>query len=51
MQLRDPAQFQLPLLSPVLAAMKAELTAGRGFYLIKGLPVQKWSREQVGPNA
>jgi hypothetical protein len=47
MQLRDPAQFQLPLLSPVLATLKAELTAGRGFYLIKGLPVQRWSREQV----
>jgi hypothetical protein len=48
MQLRDPQQFQLPLLSPVLAAIKAELKAGRGFYLIKRLPVQQWSREQVG---
>jgi hypothetical protein len=48
MQLRDPQQFQLPLLSPVLAAMKAELMAGRGFFLIKGLPVQRWSKQQVG---
>ncbi|WIA14323.1 hypothetical protein OEZ85_002853 [Tetradesmus obliquus] len=47
MRLRDPAQFPLPLLSPVLAAMRQELTAGRGFYMIKGLPVQHWSREQV----
>ncbi|KAF6260069.1 hypothetical protein COO60DRAFT_1700521 [Scenedesmus sp. NREL 46B-D3] len=45
MQLRDPAQFQLLLLAPVLAAMQAELSAGRGFYLIKGLPVQQWSRD------
>lgn len=47
MRLRDPDEFPLPFLQPVLARIKQELTAGRGFFLMKGLPVQQWTREQV----
>lgn len=47
MQLRDPADFPLPLLAPVLARTARELQTGRGFFLLRGLPVEKWSRQQV----
>ncbi len=40
----DPADFPLPNLGPRLAAIRDELLNGRGFSLIKGLPVRRWSR-------
>lgn len=36
-------QFPLPTLSARLAAIRAELLEGRGFVLIRGLPVRHWS--------
>jgi hypothetical protein len=36
--------FPLPRLAPRLAAIRDELLAGRGFVLVKGLPVERWSR-------
>jgi hypothetical protein len=39
--------FPLPTLGPKLLAIRDELVSGRGFYLIKGLPVQKWTREEA----
>eukprot|EP00775_Hariotina_reticulata_P003159 gene3159-3437_t len=47
MKLRDPADFPIPLLAPVLARTARELQTGRGFFLLRGLPVAKWSRQQV----
>ncbi|WP_207459269.1 TauD/TfdA family dioxygenase [Azospirillum sp. SYSU D00513] len=35
--------FPLPLLGPRLAEMLAELMDGRGFALLRGLPVERWS--------
>jgi hypothetical protein len=50
---RDPgapawpvAQVALPGLGPRLDAMREELLHGRGFALIRGLPVGRWSRAQ-----
>lgn len=36
------ASFPLPLLAPRLARVRAELLRGRGFVLLRGLPVQRW---------
>jgi hypothetical protein len=36
-------QFPLPALSVRLAAIRTELLEGRGFVLIRGLPVRRWS--------
>lgn len=41
------ADFPLPTLGPLLAAILRDVTSGRGFALLKGLPVQRWSRLQV----
>ena len=38
------ADFPLPRLASRLAAIRDELLAGRGFVLVKGLPVDRWSR-------
>jgi hypothetical protein len=38
------ADFPLPNLGPRLAAIRDELLNGRGFSLVKGLPVRRWSR-------
>ena len=38
-----PARFALPTLAPQLAAWRAELLNGRGFLLLRGLPVERWS--------
>ena len=36
-------QFPLPTLAPRLARIRHELLRGRGFVLLRGLPVQRWS--------
>lgn len=38
--------FQLPQFSAKMAEIKATLVNGIGFFLVKGLPVQDWSREK-----
>lgn len=38
------ADAPLPSLGPVLQEVQQEVLRGRGFALIKGLPVQRWSR-------
>jgi hypothetical protein len=38
--------FPLPTLGPVLRQVLAELLDGRGFILLRGLPVADWSREE-----
>ena len=38
--------FPLPTLGPVLRALLAELLEGRGFVLLRGLPVERMSREE-----
>lgn len=38
---------QLPMLAPRLPAMRDEVLNGRGFVLIKGLPVEDWSRREL----
>jgi hypothetical protein len=35
--------FPLPTLGPKLAAARTELLAGRGFFLLRGLPLADWS--------
>jgi hypothetical protein len=42
----SPANFSLPTLGPALRAILQELLEGRGFVLLRGLPVQSWSRER-----
>ncbi len=39
------AAFPLPNLNPALEALRRELIGGRGFALLRGLPVERWSRE------
>lgn len=42
------ADFPLPKLGPKLKAMRENLRSGRGFQLIRGVPVHDWSnRESV----
>jgi hypothetical protein len=41
-----PAAFPLPTLGPFLRRVLAELLEGRGFVLLRGLPVERWSREE-----
>lgn len=40
----SPASFPLPAFGATLKAILAELLEGRGFILLRGLPVEKWSR-------
>jgi len=40
------ASFPLPGLGPVLAGILAELLEGRGFAMLRGFPVGKYSREE-----
>ena len=48
---RTPAftreDFPLPEFGPRLADLLAQVQSGRGFALIRGLPLDRWSREQV----
>ena len=41
------ADFELPTLAPKLAAIREEVIAGRGFALIRGLPVDSWSMREA----
>ncbi|KZP33619.1 Clavaminate synthase-like protein [Athelia psychrophila] len=41
------ATFPLPTLGPVLAGIARELHAGRGFAVLRGIPVDAYSREEV----
>jgi hypothetical protein len=40
----QPADFALPTLAPRLARLLGELLEGRGFVLLRGLPVSRWPR-------
>jgi len=44
LNLLDIPGFALPTLGPRLAALRAELQRGRGFVLLRGLPVARWGR-------
>lgn len=39
----NASRFPLPTLAPVLASMREELLRGRGFSLIRGLPIERYS--------
>jgi hypothetical protein len=41
----SPITFPLPRLGPVLAGILAELLEGRGFAMLRGFPVENYSRE------
>lgn len=43
----DRAAFPLPTLAPRLAGFARELLAGRGFLLLRGLPVERWGEEDA----
>ncbi|PSC69343.1 26S protease regulatory subunit 8-like protein A [Micractinium conductrix] len=40
------ADFPLPTLGPKLRALLREVTHGRGFQLLSGVPVERWTRAQ-----
>ena len=42
----SPARFPLPLLGPKLGAILGELLEGRGFAMLRGFPVERYSREE-----
>lgn len=42
-----PAAFPLPTLAPRLHALRDEVLHGRGFALLRGLPVQRWSLREA----
>jgi len=42
-----PETFPLPTLAPYLAGVAEELRFGRGFLLLRGLPRQRWSRDDL----
>jgi hypothetical protein len=42
----SPASFPLPTLGPYLRSLLNELLEGRGFVLMRGLPVERWTRQQ-----
>lgn len=39
--------FDLPVFGPKIAQMRKELTDGRGFVLLRGLPVERYSLEEI----
>lgn len=41
------ADFPLPKLGPILDELRAETLRGRGFVLLRGLPVERYSREEA----
>jgi hypothetical protein len=43
----EASDFPLPALGPRLAALRAELLDGRGFVLLKGVPVDRWRRRDA----
>jgi Taurine catabolism dioxygenase TauD, TfdA family len=44
----DRAQFPLTVMRPRLEAARAEMQDGRGFLVLRGLPVQRYSDDDVG---
>lgn len=42
-----PSDFPLPRLGARLARIRKEVLHGRGFALLRGLPVQRWTRQQA----
>jgi hypothetical protein len=42
----SPASFPLPTLGPALRRILADLLEGRGFVLLRGLPVERMTREE-----
>jgi len=42
------ADFPLPRLGPKLALMLEELRSGRGFFVLRGLPLSRYSEEDAG---
>lgn len=42
----SPASFPLPRLAPVLHQIQSDLLEGRGFVLLRGLPVERMTREE-----
>ena len=43
----DKAAFPLPTVGPRLEALRDEVLRGRGFELVKGLPLAEWPREKA----
>jgi hypothetical protein len=43
-----PADFSLPSLAPLLAAVNRELSQGRGFVLVRGLAVADYTPDEIG---
>lgn len=43
----DAEKFPLPTVGPRLAVLRTNLLAGRGFELVRGLPLQEWPREKA----
>lgn len=41
------AQFPLPTVAPILQDIRREVLHGRGFMMLRGLPVERWSIEQA----
>lgn len=41
------ADFPLPILGAAVAQWRRELAEGRGFLLVRGVPVESWSQEQA----
>jgi hypothetical protein len=42
----SPASFPLPALGPALKAVLAEMLEGRGFAMLRGFPVERYSRDE-----
>ena len=43
----DRQAFPLPTLGPKLTGLRSEVLEGRGFFLLRGLPVRRMSREEA----
>jgi len=43
----DAADFPLPSLAPEIARWRAEIRDGRGFQVVSGFPVERWSQEDA----
>jgi len=41
-----PKDFPLPTLGPILEAVGEDVKHGRGFGVLRGLPVERWTRVQ-----
>ncbi|MEX2449991.1 MAG: TauD/TfdA family dioxygenase [Rhodospirillales bacterium] len=40
-------EFPLPVLAPFLAELETEVRAGRGFCVVRGIPVERYTEEEV----